>query len=70
MKPSINKILKTVFFIILVAFNKTEWLFITLAVALINICLYPNFIIDTNITRGWMRSKLLKSQRKNLSIDN
>ncbi len=56
MKPYFKTTEKTVFFIILLFFNKTEWLLISIAVILLNIWLYPNYIIDVTILRRWIRS--------------
>ncbi len=64
MKPYIKATVKTVFFLILLAFNKAEWIVISIAVILLNIWLYPNFIIDVNIVRQWIKGIFLKKIEK------
>ncbi|MDQ2721424.1 MAG: hypothetical protein M3Z26_16925 [Bacteroidota bacterium] len=64
MKPYIKATVKTVFFIILLAFNKAEWILISVAVILLNIWLYPNFIIDVNIVRQWIEEVSMKKIEK------
>jgi hypothetical protein len=59
MKPHLKTTAKAVFLMILLFFNKTEWLLISIAVILLNIFLYPNYIIDVTILRRWIRSQFL-----------
>jgi hypothetical protein len=55
MKPYLIEAAKALLFIVRPCLNKTEWLLITLTAVLINICLSPNFMIDVDIVRLWIR---------------
>lgn len=56
MKPYAKTTAKTVFLLILFAFNKAEWLLISITVLLLNVWLYPNFMIDVNIVKQWIKA--------------
>ena len=56
MKPYTKTTAKTVFLLILFAFNKAEWLLISITVLLLNVWLYPNFMIDVNIVKQWIKA--------------